>query len=57
MNHKLFVIGQTIFISLFLAGVFVFYPRAHIDVSGNTVNIKSINAHVIIISIKKRILC
>ena len=51
MSHKLFVIGQFIFVALFLAGIFMFYPRAHVDVNGNTVNIESINAHVIIISI------
>ena len=50
MNHKLFIIIQAIFVVLFLVGVFAFYPRADVKVNGNTVNIKSINANVIIIS-------
>ncbi len=50
MNHKIFIIGQAAFLILFVVGIFIFYPRANVNVSGNIVNIKTSNANVIILS-------
>lgn len=50
MKHKLFIIGQLIFVFLILAGAFIFYPRAEMNLNGNKVEFKSINANVVILS-------
>lgn len=50
MRHKWFVIAQLIFVSVILIGIFLLYPKAKIDLEGNKVMFKSINANVIILS-------
>lgn len=49
-THKFFIIGQAVFITLILSGIFILYPRADFELNGNKVNFKSINANVIILS-------
>ena len=50
MKHKWFILGQFIFLLLILIAIFIFYPRMDIDLEGNKVSFKSINANVIILS-------
>ncbi|MDO8508516.1 MAG: hypothetical protein Q7S27_02410 [Nanoarchaeota archaeon] len=50
MNHKLFIIAQGTFIAIFLIAIVIFYPRASLELEGNKVSFKAINANVIILS-------
>ncbi len=50
MRHKWFILGQLILVALFLVAVFIFYPRANLELNGNTVMFSSGNAKLIIIS-------
>src|SRR3989344_3973072 len=50
MRHKLFISLQLVFVVLILAGAFIFYPRAEMNLNGNKVEFKSINANVVILS-------
>src|SRR3989344_1449926 len=50
MRHKLFITVQLVFVALILVGVLMFYPRAELNLNGNKVVFKSINANVVILS-------
>ena len=51
MNTHIKIIGvQGIFLVLVIIALFIFYPRANVDVNGNFVRFNSINANVIVIS-------
>jgi len=50
MNHKIFIIGQLIFLILIGIAIFFIYPRVQFNLDGNNVNFKSINANVVILS-------
>lgn len=50
MKHKWFIFGQLILVALILIAVFVFYPRANLELNGNTVRFSAENANLIIIS-------
>lgn len=50
MRHKWFILGQLILVALFLVAVFILYPRANLELNGNTVRFSSGNAKLIIIS-------
>ena len=50
MKHIKIIIGQVIFLALVLAIVYVLYPKTNLEVNGNFVNFRTINANVIIIS-------
>ena len=49
-KHIKIVAMQLIFLALVLAFVYFMYPKAEVNVKGNIVNFKSINAKVIAIS-------
>jgi hypothetical protein len=44
------IIGQVMFLMIAIAGIYLIYPRAEVDINGNFVKINSINAKVIMIS-------
>lgn len=48
--HKIFIVVQILLVVFFAIGLFVFYPRADLEVSGNTVMFDAWNAEVIILS-------
>ena len=48
--HRIFIVTELVFITLIIVGIFIFYPRANINLEGNKVNFKSINANLIILS-------
>ena len=50
MKHKWFILGQLIFVVFVLLAVFVFYPRAKVEVDGNKVSFSTINANAVILS-------
>ena len=49
-THKIFIVAQIVFVVVLVGIIFVFYPRANLALEGNTVNFKSVNANVIILS-------
>lgn len=50
MRHKLFIIVQLILVAVVLVGIFVLYPRASLELSGNTVRFSAGNAKLIVLS-------
>lgn len=50
MKHKLFIIVQLILVVAVLVGIFVLYPRASLELSGNTVRFSAGNARLIVLS-------
>lgn len=50
MKSKLFIMGQAILIVVAVVGILMFYPRAKLDLEGNSVRFNSINANVIVLS-------
>ncbi len=49
-GNKKIVISQVVFLGVLLAMVYFLYPKVNVDVDGNFVDFKSINANVIMIS-------
>lgn len=49
-NHLKIIIGQGIFLMIVLIAIYFIYPKTGLEVNGNSVNFKSINANVIMIS-------
>ncbi len=50
IRHKWFIVGQVFLVVIIAIALFIFYPRAQIDINGNKVSFNSINANLIIIS-------
>ena len=50
MNHKIFIVSQAVIVFVFLVGIIILYPKASLELDGNRVNFKTINANLIIIS-------
>ena len=49
LKHKAIII-QAIFLIIVLAAIYFIYPRTSVDVQGNSIQFKSMNANVIILS-------
>ena len=51
MNKHIKIIAiQAVFLIVVLVGLYFIYPKASMELQGNSVNLKSINAHVIVLS-------
>ena len=50
MNHKTIIMIQAIFLIAILSFVYLAYPKARLEISGNSVKVDSLNAEGIIIS-------
>jgi len=50
MKHKTIILVQVIFLVGILLTLYILYPKMKVDVEGNKVEFKSINANVIIMS-------
>ena len=49
-KHKKMLIIEAIFLIVIIVAAYVFYPRINLEVTGNRVNFKTINANVIVLS-------
>ena len=49
-GHKVFILVQLFIVLIVIIALFSIYPRASLDLNGNTVEFKSVNAKVIILS-------
>ena len=52
MRHKWFIVGQVILVVLVLIAVFIFYPRARVEVDGNKVFLVEVTSRKIPVTIK-----
>lgn len=50
VRHRIFIAVQFSLLFLFLGAVFLFYPRANLEINGNAVRFDSNNAEIIVIS-------